>query len=181
MALDSQVVDEIHARLAIRYGAKWMNLWTGIPQEAVKADWAEQLSGLTPAGVRYALDNLPADAPPNVAQFRAMANRAPEYQPPALPAPPPSPKGLQRVADAISKATGRKLETVAEKAERCFARLRALRDAGRLSAGQRDFLQRAEAGMSPSAGERFMDFTAPPLHVLPPGMRAEAEDKGGAL
>ena len=96
MELHRRFVDEIHARLLVRYGSKWLNLWAGVPEEAIKADWSEQLAAVTPAGVRFALDNLPDEYPPTVGAFRALCltQQRPELQAPALPAPAPAEPGL---------------------------------------------------------------------------------------
>ena len=32
MALHRRFVDEIHARLLVRFGSKWLNLWAGVPE-----------------------------------------------------------------------------------------------------------------------------------------------------
>lgn len=82
-------VDSLFARLLVRYGADWSRRWDGIDMAAVKSDWAAELGGFAtrPDAIRHALDNLPADRSPTVAQFRALCIAAPQYAPPQLPAP----------------------------------------------------------------------------------------------
>lgn len=82
MSLDSRWVDAIHARLLVRYGSAWLNMWAGVSPELVKADWAEQLAFFAdhPEAIKNALDNLPADKPPTVVQFRMLC-RIPEVLP----------------------------------------------------------------------------------------------------
>lgn len=108
--LDSRWVESLHARLTVRYGAAWLRLWQDVPVEALRADWAEVLSGITPEAIRYALGHLPEDAPPNATQFRALCLR---YSPTvvALPAPKQDPNvarvalaAIQRPADYHPKA-----------------------------------------------------------------------------
>ncbi len=40
------LVDRLFERMATMYGAKWLDLWTGIPLDAVKADWGRRLIGV---------------------------------------------------------------------------------------------------------------------------------------
>jgi hypothetical protein len=72
-------VEKLFSRLAVRYGSQWLMLWEGLDMAAVKADWGNELAGLQhrPEGLRYAVDNLPPDRPPNAAQFRLLTQRAP--------------------------------------------------------------------------------------------------------
>lgn len=134
MALDLQRVERIHTRLMVRYGAKWLNLWAGVPTEAVKVDWAEQLGGMSDSAILHALDNLPTELPPNVAQFRALALRRPEAMAPALPAPPADPARVsgamaaaQKVrADADPKAWARRLKAAEGRGERMTPAQRAM-------------------------------------------------------
>lgn len=102
MSLDSRWVDAIHAKLLVRYGSLWLNLWAGVSPELVKADWSEELApyGSHPEAIKHALEHLPADKPPTVAQFKALCRNSPEMAPPALPAPKVDPA----VSQAIKKA-----------------------------------------------------------------------------
>ena len=70
--IDDAGSDLSHARLAVRYGSRWSAMWAGVPMEAVKADWAQCLEGMTSRAIRYALDNLPDERPPTVAQFKKL-------------------------------------------------------------------------------------------------------------
>ena len=88
--LPADWVDQIFARLTVRYGAAWLRMWEGVDLAAVKADWAEELSGLTADSIDHGLAHLPTDRPPNVAQFRELCRRPPDRFP-ALPAPKPGP------------------------------------------------------------------------------------------
>ncbi len=82
-------VDSLFARLLVRYGAAWTRMWEGVDIAAVKADWAEELAGFAnkPEAIKHGIENLPPDKPPNVSQFRLLCRNAPDYFPPALPAP----------------------------------------------------------------------------------------------
>ncbi len=72
-------VETIFARLSTRYGAAFLRQYEGADPEAVKADWADVLGGFdgNAEAIRYALENLPADKPPNAGQFRILCNGAP--------------------------------------------------------------------------------------------------------
>lgn len=170
MALHRRFVDEIHARLLVRYGSKWLNLWAGVPEEAIKADWSEQLAAVTPAGVRFALDNLPDDYPPTVGQFRALCltQQRPELQAPALPA--PSREGLKRIAKELQAARITK-ETPAQ----FMGRLEQGVTAGRASQARIDHYRIAKANgfYGGATVDQIGDFRPIPYDSLPPGMRGD--------
>lgn len=90
------------AKLTVRYGAAFMRQYADLDPSLVKADWAELLGGFhcRPDAIRYGLENLPPDRPPNAMQFRAMCNLRPDKALPALPAPEskPAPEVMARVA-----------------------------------------------------------------------------------
>jgi hypothetical protein len=100
--LPSAWIDRVFSKLTVRYGARFLSLYSGVDLNAVKADWAEHLSGFSGERGRclaFALDNLPDEAP-NVAQFRALCNRAPEPAVKMLPGPKPD---MQRVNAEVAK------------------------------------------------------------------------------
>jgi len=70
--LPSAWVEELFARLTLRYGAAFLRQWPDADIAVVKADWARVLGGLSPIAIRAGLDNLP-DKPPLLAgQFRRL-------------------------------------------------------------------------------------------------------------
>lgn len=81
--LQDSWVDSLFARLAVRYGSAWSAKWEGLDMAAVRADWAEELAGLSnwPEAISYGLAHLPIDRPPNVAQFRDLCRAAPARRP----------------------------------------------------------------------------------------------------
>jgi hypothetical protein len=167
MSLQLAWIDRIHARILVRYGAAWIRMWDGVEPEAVKADWAQVLAGLSPESIAHALDNLPPDRPPTALQFRDLCRSAPSKAP-ALTYERPKPNP-ERLAEVLAR-----LDRKADPARETLARLRALRDAGTLSAAQRAFLQQAEAGMHAPSVEQIGDFVPINPAVLPPGMRGGA-------
>lgn len=106
MALPSEWIDRLFARLELAYGHRFLSQWPGIAPDVVKADWAEKLDGFEghPDAIKHALDHLPSDQPINAMQFRDMARRAPAKQQPALPAPPVSREGLAKLKANIAKS-----------------------------------------------------------------------------
>lgn len=72
MALSASLVEQVFARMLVRYGSAWRAKWQGVEPEAVKADWAEQLGGFGLAALTHGLANLPDDFPPSVTQFKAL-------------------------------------------------------------------------------------------------------------
>jgi hypothetical protein len=159
-------VEEIHRRLLTRYGARWVSLWAGIEQRDIQADWAQQLDGMSPDGIKYAMGNLPPDFPPTATAFRALGNRRPDPVVLALP-PPSSPEKARKIAAAVRMMSGKPMPS--EHMAGLWARL----DAGEtMSAAMRDFLGRAERSYSHTVAMPA-DFTPVPAHALPPGMREE--------
>ena len=94
-------VDRIFEKLTLTYGHRFLGLYSGISLEAVKINWAHELAGYraAPDAIAHALDNLPADNPPTVLQFRAMCRNRPIAAPKALPAPAPD---MARVSQALA-------------------------------------------------------------------------------
>ena len=95
----SRLIDQIFARMLVRYGAAWTRQWGMVDEEAVKADWERELGAMPIDAIRYALDNLPTDFPPTVTAFKAVAANRPRYFK-ALPAPKADPA---RVAEILSR------------------------------------------------------------------------------
>lgn len=95
-----EVVDALFNRLSAIYGARFHRQHDAASLDTTKRIWAQELAGISPAGIRYAMANLPSDYPPNPLQIRALAaNRPPD----TLSLPPPrqqSPAGLARLKSA---------------------------------------------------------------------------------
>lgn len=91
-------VDDLFAKLSVRYGAEFARRYADVEPGAVKADWSDVLSGFTRDGLAYGLQNLPAK-PPNATEFRDLCRRAPAAAAPAREHAhvPPDPARLQRM------------------------------------------------------------------------------------
>jgi hypothetical protein len=170
MPIPLRFVKEIHSRLAVRYGSAWRNKWAEVPQEALEADWADQLDGMAPEGIRKALASLPAEFPPTAPAFRALGSIREESRPiPALPA--PDPAGLLRIARSIAPVLGR----MAPQSE-WMAKLERDFKAGTASAARRSHyaiaMMNGYYGNLQQAAD--VDFTPISAASLPPGMRAMA-------
>lgn len=102
MSLPTPWVDRIFDKLTLVYGQQFLRRWTDIDLNAVKSDWAHELSGFQqqPKAIAWALQNLPADKPPTVLEFKFMARRAPPEEMPRLEAPKADP---ERVAAELAK------------------------------------------------------------------------------
>lgn len=77
----------IFPKLSLVYGQRLSLMYEGLSDNAVMADWATGLEGISLEGIGWALKNLPpTDFPPNVQQFRRLcAERpAPRQFPPVL-------------------------------------------------------------------------------------------------
>lgn len=167
MALELRWVDRIHTRLMVRYGAAWLNLWNGVDEQLVKADWARELDGMSEAAISYVLNTLPHDRPPATAsQFRALAAHRPQYVTPALPSPKADP---QRVASII----GGLRDKIARRKPLQWAYDLQAKEA----AGER-LNERQKAAWREALAEQVDEsiggvFTPIPDEFLPPGMRQQ--------
>ena len=141
MALESRWVDAIHARLLVRYGTRWVSMWSGIPEEAVKADWANELHGLGGDAIQHAMEHLPPEFPPTVSQFKSIALGRKEPPLVALPAPKADPAVVAKAVASVKViGTGCVGKEWAE-------RLRAREESGeRLSQAQRQMWRDALLG-----------------------------------
>jgi hypothetical protein len=92
MSLPEHWVNRIFEKLTLIYGRDFVNRWesVGLPIEDVKADWAHELDFYekSPNSIKYALENLPKDKPPNVLQFRDLCRQSPAGICELLPEPP---------------------------------------------------------------------------------------------
>jgi len=148
MPMESSWAEALIGRLFIRYGEAFMRQWPGMDRATVAADWAEVLDGVRGESIRYALDNLPPDRPPNALQFRELCRRArmDERQVPAL-----SPPQREKLHPAVAKE------------------LRAVVD--RLKANP---VKPSAAHLAASRGAAVSvpgDYRPIAEHLLPPGMR----------
>lgn len=102
MSLPMSWIDRIFDKLTLTYGQAFLRRWADIDINAVKSDWGYELAGFAqqPRAIAFALENLPAERPPTVLEFRAMARRAPAEDVPRLPEPKADPA---RVAAELAK------------------------------------------------------------------------------
>lgn len=169
MPLSLRFVREIHARLAVRYGCGWAAKWAGFDISAVEADWAAELDGMTPEGIRKALASLPPDFPPTSGAFReAGAIRVEAAAPLALPEP-SNPEVAEQALRSM-RAVGK--PSPAEWMARLDADVRA-------GIASRVWMQHhriaTENGYFANAQSRIEgDFTAIPRDKWPAGMQAPA-------
>jgi hypothetical protein len=89
MSLPTPWVDKIFEKLTLVYGQSFLRRWADIDLNAVKSDWAHELSGFQqhPKAIAWALQNLPTDRPPTVLEFKFLARRAPPDELPRLESP----------------------------------------------------------------------------------------------
>jgi hypothetical protein len=139
--LNLRFVDAIHTRLLVRYGSKWVSLYLGVDSDFVRADWAAVLDGVSNAGIRYAMENLPDEYPPNAQQFRALCIRRPQADVLQLPSPKPNP---ERVARELEKLGGIKNGIEPSNPKAWAYRLKEREaDGDRLTMAQTEMLRRA--------------------------------------
>jgi hypothetical protein len=91
------LVDRLFQKFALMYGRGWLDMWAGMPMDAVKADWAGALHGFEPETIRLAIEHLKTEGkpfPPAQPEFISLCRQfvrrgshrlslaAPRYQPP---------------------------------------------------------------------------------------------------
>lgn len=170
MPLNLRFVKEIHARLAVRYGTAWSAKWAGLSVEAIEADWADQLDGMKPEGIRKALQSLPVEFPPTAPGFRALGVIR-EDASPLIALPPPDLVGLRRIAQSLAPIVNHQ-----EQPSEWMARLdRDVKD-GNASRARIEHHRIATANgyYGNTTGATMGDFVPPPESSLPPDMRAAA-------
>lgn len=86
MSLPTPWLDRIFDKLTLTYGQQFLRRWQDVDLNAVKSDWAHELSGFQqhPRAIAWALQNLPVDHPPTVLEFRALARKAPAEDVPLI-------------------------------------------------------------------------------------------------
>jgi hypothetical protein len=167
--LPSEWIDSLFARLSVRYGAAWGRMYEGLELSAVKADWARELGAYAgnPDAIKYALDHLPSDWPPNVAQFKAICLNRPEPAPLQIAAPKPDKARLE--AELFKLAKPAKVNPLAW----AYA-LQDREKRGEALTGAQRWAWREALQDGPKATTVMSEFTPIPADVLPPAMRQEA-------
>lgn len=113
MSLPAQWIDRIFDKLTLTYGQSFLRRWSDIDLNSVKSDWAHELAGFEhhPKAIAWALQNLPADKPPTVLDFKFLARRAPPDEVPRLEAPKADPARvaaeLAKLAPVVKKPSAR--------------------------------------------------------------------------
>lgn len=157
-------VESLFSRMAIRYGAVWLNHWQGIDLDAVKLDWATELAGLSNEALKYGVVNLPLDKPPTLGQFKALCLR--------------SPVGVQRMLTDDVKADPERARALAAKAKAAITRKPGLQWAYDLQEREKngDRLSIAQmvmwrAALVTPAADSLGNFQGIDPNCLPPAMR----------
>lgn len=101
MSLPAAWVDRIFDKLALTYGRDFLGRYEGLDLNAVKSDWAHELSGFFshPSAIAHALENLPERAP-SVIDFRKIARLAPVPEAPRIEH---SPAGRERIEAELKR------------------------------------------------------------------------------
>ena len=132
--MQSSWVDRIFEKLAIRYGAMFMDQYREADIEAVKRDWAEVLDGVQADSVSFAFAYLPFEKAPNAMQFREICRKAPRREELALPAPVADPERVREIVGKLKKpipaqGTGLALQ--------CMRNIERVTNGGKMSAAQK--------------------------------------------
>ena len=140
--MSARWVDGIHERLTVRYGEAFSRMYHGANPDAVRADWAETLAGISGERVKYALGNLP-EKPPHAGQFRTLCMQAPIQTPQALPPPKPDAQFVGQIMQRLAtvKAESSERLTPAQQCERNIYDAAALYNGGILTPAQKAMLK----------------------------------------
>lgn len=109
MSLPAAWVDALFDKLTLTYGQVFLRRWQDVDMNAVKSDWSHELAGFAnhPEAIAWALQNLPADQPPTVLQFRAIARRAPTPDVPRIELAPADPSRVAAELRKLAPIAGR--------------------------------------------------------------------------
>lgn len=103
LPLPDNWIDALFARLTGLYGNRFTNMWANIDVQLVRQTWAQELAGVKPPAIKYALDHLPEDFPPTVLQFRKICIAQPEQTPALTNSTPAHPAVRLAVIGGLSK------------------------------------------------------------------------------
>jgi hypothetical protein len=146
MSMPDVWLNRLFDRLVLRYGESFLRQYGDLNPAAVKADWADVLDGFKAESIRWALQYLPADRPPNAMQFRDLCRRSPSGDAvEKLPAPKPDPDRVRRMLQPLiaSMACRNGDETPAQRCMSSISSIVAQR--GYMSAAQRHQVQAIQA------------------------------------
>lgn len=163
MSIPVSWMDSLFARLIVRYGAVFTRQYEGLDLAAVKADWADVLSGCKGTDIGYALKYLPEGMPPNAMQFRAICRRAPDANPPRLEAPKADPA---RVAAIVAKLAEKPADGMSPAERVAYVLRKKIADGVKLTPAQKAQLAAIERMSEPSA-QVGGEFKAIQAEVLP--------------
>lgn len=163
MALSPRLIESIFARMLVRYGTAWTTRWQGIEIEAVKADWANELDGFDSIAIRHALEHLPEERPPTVAQFKANCYGRNK---PSIPLLPPPKVERKRVEGLIRQmhATQKERRPLQWAHDLCTRE----KDGEDLTPVQMASWRKA---LAEAPTDTLMEFKGIPADSLPPAMR----------
>lgn len=138
MALHPELVAVVFTKLTLTYGRRFADTYNGQHVDVIRGHWAWELDGTPEYALHYALENLPADHPPNVLQFKALCRQAREPMRAALP-----PPRAMRMGPRVRQQLQACLESLRTPSSDPLAGARRLRDKERngilLTRAQREF------------------------------------------
>ena len=68
------------------YGRHWLDMWVGIPMDAIKAEWSRQLTYVPIEAVRLAIEHVEKSNkfPPTLPEFRGLCEQFKPRRTPTL-------------------------------------------------------------------------------------------------
>lgn len=80
------VVGRLFQKFAAMYGRHWLELWSGIPMDAIKAEWSRQLDHMPMTAIRLAVEHIEKNSkfPPTLPEFRGLCEQFKPREAPRL-------------------------------------------------------------------------------------------------
>lgn len=85
-SVSPDVVDRLFQKFAGMYGKHWLDLWAGIPMDAVKSEWSRQLDYMPMEAIRRAVEHVEKECkfPPTLPEFRGLCEQFKPRKTPVL-------------------------------------------------------------------------------------------------
>jgi hypothetical protein len=85
-SVSPDVVDRLFQKFAVMYGKHWLDLWAGIPMDAIKAEWSMQLERMPMRAIQLTVQHIEVNNkfPPTLPEFRSLCEQFKPRETPRL-------------------------------------------------------------------------------------------------
>ena len=76
-SVSPDAVDRLFQKFAAMYGKQWLEMWSGIPMDVIKAEWSRQLEYMPMEAIRLAVEHIERNNkfPPTLPELRALCEQ----------------------------------------------------------------------------------------------------------